>query len=131
MANRQRRDARACRRPLTLELLATPQHISSCADPAALIVELQAVMTEKVGPFRTAASSNAALAEIDRIAQAIAGDPMSSGEPSDSVLVDWLDLRNMTLVASSCPAALARQDAAARISARIFQAWIRASRSIR
>jgi succinate dehydrogenase / fumarate reductase flavoprotein subunit len=81
------------------------------ANPAGLIVDLQAVMTEKVGPFRTAATLNAALAEIDRIAQAIAGDPMSSGEPSDSVLVDWLDLRNMTLVARSvCLAALARQE---------------------
>ena len=69
------------------------------ANPAGLIVDLQAVMTDNVGPFRTAAKLNAALAEIDRIAGAIAGDPMSSGEPSDSVLVDWLDLRNMLLVA--------------------------------
>jgi succinate dehydrogenase / fumarate reductase flavoprotein subunit len=81
------------------------------ANPAALIVDLQAVMTDKVGPFRTEATLNAALAEIDRIARAIGSDPMSSGEPADSVLVDWLDLRNMTLVARSvCLAALARQE---------------------
>ncbi len=81
------------------------------ANPAALIVDLQAVMTDKAGPFRTEASLDQALAEIDRIAAAIGPDPMSSGEPSDAVLTDWLDLRNMTLVARSvCLAAKARQE---------------------
>ncbi len=38
-------------------------------------------------------------------------EPMSSGAPSDAMLIDWLDLRNMTLVAKSvCLAALARQE---------------------
>jgi succinate dehydrogenase / fumarate reductase, flavoprotein subunit len=81
------------------------------ANPAALIVDLQAVMTDKAGPFRTEASLDLALAEIDRVAQAIGPDPMSSGEPSDAVLTDWLDLRNMTLVARSvCLAAKARRE---------------------
>jgi len=80
-------------------------------NPAALIVDLQAAMTDKVGPFRTQSTLDAALIEIDRIAAAIGPDPMSSGEPSDSVLTDWLDLRNMTLVARGvCLAALARQE---------------------
>ena len=81
------------------------------ANPAALIADLQAVMTDKAGPFRTETTLDAALVEIDRIAAAIGPDPMSSGEPSDSVLTDWLDLRNMTLVARSvCLAAKARHE---------------------
>ena len=47
-----------------------------------MIVDLQAVMTDKVGPFRTETKLNEALAEIGRIARAIGPDPMSSGEPS-------------------------------------------------
>jgi succinate dehydrogenase/fumarate reductase flavoprotein subunit len=108
MANKQRWTSRVSAPAVNL---LQRRSTKIAANPAGLIVDLQAVMTEKVGPFRTAATLNAALAEIDRIAQAIAGDPMSSGEPSDSVLVDWLDLRNMTLVARSvCLAALARQE---------------------
>ena len=107
-ANKQRWTARAS---APARDLLQRRSTKIAANPAGLIVDLQAVMTDNVGPFRTAATSNAALAEIDRIAGAIAGDPMSSGEPSDSVLVDWLDLRNMTLVARSvCLAALARQE---------------------
>ena len=84
---------------------------NAIANPAALIVDLQAVMTDKVGPFRTETKLTEALSEIGRIARAIGPDPMSSGEPSDAMLVDWLDLRNMTLVAESvCRAALARQE---------------------
>jgi succinate dehydrogenase / fumarate reductase flavoprotein subunit len=108
MANKQRWTARAA--APALDLLRR-RSTKLAVNPAGLIVDLQAVMTEKAGPFRTETTLNAALAEIDRIAHAIAGDPMSSGEPSDAVLVDWLDLRNMTLVARSvCIAALARQE---------------------
>jgi succinate dehydrogenase/fumarate reductase flavoprotein subunit len=107
-ANKQRWTLRAA--SPALDLLRR-RSTTLAANPAGLIVDLQAVMTDKVGPFRTETTLDAALAEIDRIAQAIAGDPMSSGEPSDAVLVDWLDLRNMTLVARSvCIAALARQE---------------------
>ena len=94
----------------TLELLARRSN-KLIANPAALIVELQAVMTEKVGPFRTETSLDAALIAIDRIAQAIGPDPMAAGGDSAAVLVDWLDLRNMTLVARSvCLAAKARRE---------------------
>ena len=107
-ANKQRWTSRAA--SPALDLLRR-RNAKLAANPAGLIVDLQAVMTDKAGPFRTETALNEALAEIDRIAQAIVGDPMSSGEPSDAVLVDWLDLRNMTLVARSiCIAALARQE---------------------
>jgi succinate dehydrogenase/fumarate reductase flavoprotein subunit len=84
----------------TLDLLRrrTP---SVTANPAALIGELQGVMMDKVGPFRTQTQLDEALADIDRIERAIGTDPMASGAPFDAVLVDWLDLRNMVLVARS------------------------------
>src|ERR1700733_8819421 len=75
MANKQRWTSRAA--APALDLLRR-RSTKLAANPAGMIIDLQAVMTEKVGPFRTAATLNAALAEIDRIAQAIAGDPMSS-----------------------------------------------------
>ena len=107
-ANKQRWTKRAA--SAAVDLLAR-RTTKRTANPAALIVDLQALMTDKVGPFRTEAGLNEALAEIDRIAKASGPDPMSSGEPSDAMLVDWLDLRNMTLVANSvCPPALARQE---------------------
>src|SRR3984957_8026984 len=107
-ANKQRWTSRASSPALDLLQRRTTK---IAANPAALIVDLQAVMTDKAGPFRTEATLDHALAEIDRIAQAIGSDPMSSGEPSDAVLTDWLDLRNMTLVARSvCLAAKARRE---------------------
>ncbi|RAI44680.1 hypothetical protein CH341_08005 [Rhodoplanes roseus] len=70
-------------------------------NPAALVAHLQDVMTEKVGPFRTGDKLDAALAEIERLAAAIGDDPLAAGTPFDSVLIDWLDLRNMLPVARS------------------------------
>ena len=68
-------------------------------------------MTDKVGPFRTEAKLNEALAEIDRIARGNRARSDVLGRTVRCVLVDWLDLRNMTLVARSvCLAALARQE---------------------
>ena len=95
-ANKQRWTSRAASPALDLLRRRTTK---LAANPAALIVDLQAVMTDKAGPFRTEATLDDALAEIDRIAAAIGPDPMASGAPSDAVLTDWLDLRNMTLVA--------------------------------
>jgi succinate dehydrogenase / fumarate reductase flavoprotein subunit len=74
---------------------------STAANPAELIVELQNIMMDKVGPFRTQAKLDEAIADIGRMAQAIGSDPMADGAPFDSVLTDWLDLRNMLLVAHS------------------------------
>ncbi len=68
---------------------------------AALVAELQSLMTAKVGPFRTAETLDRALAGVERIATAIGADPISAGMPFDTVLLDWLDLRNMLLVAKS------------------------------
>jgi len=74
---------------------------SGSANPAALIGRLQSVMMDKVGPFRIQAALDEAVIEIDAIARTIGTDPMASGAPFDPVLIDWLDLRNMVLVARS------------------------------
>jgi succinate dehydrogenase / fumarate reductase flavoprotein subunit len=58
-------------------------------------------MMEKVGPLRTEATLDEAIAGLEQLAQAIGNDPISDGAPFDSVLLDWLDLRNMVAVAKS------------------------------
>jgi succinate dehydrogenase/fumarate reductase flavoprotein subunit len=76
-----------------------------------LIGRLQQVMMDKVGPFRTEATLAEAIAALDQVAQAVGDDPMSSAAPFDSVLLDWLDLRNMLAVARSVTvAARARRE---------------------
>ena len=95
----------------TVDLLSR-RTTKAIANPAALIRRLAGgddqIRSGRSVPKR---SSPRRFQEIGRIAGAIGSDPMSSGEPSDAMLVDWLDLRNMTLVAESvCRAALARQE---------------------
>ncbi|MBE0615402.1 MAG: FAD-binding protein [Burkholderiales bacterium] len=65
---------------------------------AALLVELQALMDDKVGPFRTGDKLDAALQRLLQMQQALG--PLPAGAtPYDMVCLDWLDLRNMLLVA--------------------------------
>ena len=68
---------------------------------AAVIVELQALMAEKAGPFRTDGNLRAALDALAQLTTDIGETPLSSVAGFDPVLVDWLDLRNMLLVAQS------------------------------
>jgi succinate dehydrogenase/fumarate reductase flavoprotein subunit len=84
----------------TLDLL-SQRHADASINPAALVTTLQALMTEKVGPFRTAAGLDSALAEVESMTTAIGSAPIADGSPYDTVLLDWLDLRNMLLVAKS------------------------------
>lgn len=78
---------------------------------AAVMVELKAVMADWVGPFRTAAKLQSAAQAIARLTADIGETPACSATPFDPVLVDWLDLRNMLLVAQSVTsAALARTE---------------------
>jgi succinate dehydrogenase / fumarate reductase flavoprotein subunit len=80
-------------------------------NPAAVVVQLQAVMADQVGPFRTDAGLRTAIGKIQQIKQDIGDTPISSGAAFDSVLVDWLDLRNAVLVAQSvAQPALARTE---------------------
>jgi succinate dehydrogenase / fumarate reductase flavoprotein subunit len=80
-------------------------------NPAALVRDLKALMADQVGPFRTEAKLQSALAAIARMKTEIGEVPFSSASAFDPVLVDWLDLRNMLLVAQSVAApALARTE---------------------
>ena len=80
-------------------------------NPAHLVADLQALMADKVGPFRTQQKLGEAIAALDDMTKAIGDQPWSSAEPFDTVLLDWLDLRNMLLVAKSVAVpALARTE---------------------
>jgi succinate dehydrogenase/fumarate reductase flavoprotein subunit len=78
---------------------------------AAVVAELKALMADLVGPFRTEPKLRSALEAIERLKTAIGEVPISSAAAFDPVLVDWLDLRNMLLVAQSVTVpALARTE---------------------
>ncbi|MDB5500507.1 MAG: succinate dehydrogenase, flavoprotein subunit [Tardiphaga sp.] len=80
-------------------------------NPAAMVVKLQAVMADDVGPFRTDAKLRSAIASIAQLKADIGDTPISSATAFDPVLVDWLDLRNMLQVAQSVAVpALARTE---------------------
>ena len=80
-------------------------------NPAATIRDLKALMADEVGPFRTEAKLQSALAAIARMKTEIGEVPFSSASAFDPVLIDWLDLRNMLLVAQSVAVpALARTE---------------------
>jgi succinate dehydrogenase / fumarate reductase flavoprotein subunit len=80
-------------------------------NPAALVRDLKALMADQVGPFRTEAKLQSALAAIARMKIEIGEVPFCSASAFDPVLVDWLDLRNMLLVAQSVAVpALARTE---------------------
>jgi succinate dehydrogenase / fumarate reductase flavoprotein subunit len=78
---------------------------------AALVVELQAVMDQRVGPFRTAAGLEAALSDIARLGQALGALPPGRKARFDTQRLDWFDARNMLLVAEAVTrAALSRRE---------------------
>jgi succinate dehydrogenase / fumarate reductase flavoprotein subunit len=66
---------------------------------AAMIQTLQATMADDVGPFRTGAKLTRALATIDELTTALGDHPAGDGKAFDMQRIDWLDLRNMLLVA--------------------------------
>jgi succinate dehydrogenase/fumarate reductase flavoprotein subunit len=66
---------------------------------AAMIQTLQATMADDVGPFRTQAKLECALGTIDELTAALGERPAGDGGPFDMRRIEWLDLRNMLLVA--------------------------------
>ena len=68
---------------------------------AAMIAQLQAIMADDVGPFRTGAKLRRALAAIQNLAAALGPHPPASdaGRAFDMQRLDWFDLRNMLVVA--------------------------------
>ncbi len=66
---------------------------------ADLMVELQNVMADEVGPFRTGAKLERAIARLERLSRDIGERPFGDRAPFDMPRMDWLDLRNMVVVA--------------------------------
>ncbi len=65
---------------------------------AALLVELQALMADHVGPFRTEDKLLQALRRLRQMQRELGPLP-AGGAHYDMVCLDWFDLRNMLLVA--------------------------------
>ncbi len=77
---------------------------------AAMIQQLQAIMADDVGPFRTETGLKRALASIDGMARALGERPVG-GQAFDLRRLEWFDLRNMLMVARTVAmAALARTE---------------------
>ncbi len=70
-------------------------------NPAALITELQALMADLVGPFRTEDRLRRGIAGLAALKQQVGEGPWAAPRGYDAELLDWLDLRNMVLVAQS------------------------------
>ena len=66
---------------------------------AAMLAELQSVMWSEVGPFRTEAGLARALERISMLDARLGDVPVGNPGAFDLARLDWLDLRNMLLVA--------------------------------
>jgi len=79
---------------------------------AALVASLQRLMAADVGPFRTAAGLQRALAGLAELEAELGTTPPGvPGQAHDLARLDWLDLRQMLLVARAVVlAALAREE---------------------
>jgi succinate dehydrogenase / fumarate reductase, flavoprotein subunit len=64
-----------------------------------MILSLQDTMADDVGPFRTGPKLERAIARLDRLARDLGERPFGDRAPFDMQRIDWLDLRNMLLVA--------------------------------
>jgi succinate dehydrogenase/fumarate reductase flavoprotein subunit len=113
-AERARRTAAQPFRPdaarAALDLIASGEARDDI-NTAAMIQQLQATMADDVGPFRTGPKLTRALATIDEMTRALGERPIGDGGAFDMQRLEWLDLRNMLLVARSVAmAALARTE---------------------
>ena len=96
-ARAQAFDMRAARS--SLDLTAAEEPRTRSINTAAMIGRLQAVMADSVGPLRTAARLDQALAAIDEMVRELGERPIGAGGAFDLRRVEWFDLRNMLLVA--------------------------------
>ncbi len=89
------------------------QAISSDGDRnlAGTIADLQAVMADFVGPFRTREGLEHALAQFVALKDRLGQTPPGRPGPYDVARLDWFDLRSMLLVAEAITrAALSREE---------------------
>ena len=66
---------------------------------AAMVADLQATMSDDVGPFRTASALQRAVSRIAGLKQQLGQTPPGATSAFDLARLDWFDLRNMLLVA--------------------------------
>ena len=66
---------------------------------AEMLQTLQAIMADDVGPLRTQAKLERALSRIGELDAALGARPFGVAGPFDLTWLDWLDLRNMLMVA--------------------------------
>lgn len=86
-------------------------HGPTDTNPAAQVAELQALMWEQAGPFRTEAKLQKGLERLDALARAFPDTPPGDAAAFDARRLDWFDLRNMLLIGRSViTAALLRQE---------------------
>jgi succinate dehydrogenase / fumarate reductase flavoprotein subunit len=76
---------------------------------AEMILSLQDTMADDVGPFRTGPNLERAIARLDRLARDLGERPFGDRAPFDMQRIDWLDLRNMLLVARTVARAALRR----------------------
>ncbi len=70
-------------------------------NPAEMLTTLQALMSDDVGPFRSAAGLTRALDRIGAMRGELGELPPHAVDRFDAQRLDWLDLRNMLLVAET------------------------------
>ena len=68
-------------------------------NPAQMLVELQALMSDEVGPFRTEAGLQRALHRLTAMRAQVGEVPPKGAGGLDCVRIDWFDLFQMLLVA--------------------------------
>ena len=78
---------------------------------AAMVEELQGLMQDDVGPFRTRGGLERALGRLRAVRAELPAQKPASGQAYDTALADWLDLCTMTRVGECvAAAALARTE---------------------
>ena len=110
-----RKDLRAAGVRAALDLVGDGNCGAPDLNTAALIARLQAIMADEVGPFRTAAKLDRALAGIDVLADELGERPPRFAGGTDAGFdlqrLEWFDLRNMLVVARAvAQSALARTE---------------------
>jgi succinate dehydrogenase / fumarate reductase flavoprotein subunit len=80
-------------------------------NPAAMVEALQATMQDEVGPFRTRAGLERALAKLRALRAELPALKPAAGKAYDTALADWLDLCTLARVGECvAAAALARSE---------------------
>jgi succinate dehydrogenase / fumarate reductase flavoprotein subunit len=73
--------------------------VANGPNSAEMLLRLQSIMADDVGPFRTGGRLERAIARIDDLAAELGERPFGDGRRFDMRRIDWFDLRNMLLVA--------------------------------